>query len=187
MPASGWSAPAGPSRSSRTPRRCARRSSGRPSSGSATATRRSWRWPSARGDPGALALPARQSRQGHADGSGQLRQGADGPRNADPPMDAVLREIRGAADAGLRRAAVPRSSRPQGRRILQARLGGTAAADREFPSWDCRASWSPPASSARRRSACTSCPAAIARTSACSPARRSRPAACRRRRSIPVG
>src|SRR6478752_1967236 len=54
MPASGSNGPAGPSRQSRTPRRCAKRSSGRSNSGSGMAMRRHSKWPSVR------ALPARR-------------------------------------------------------------------------------------------------------------------------------
>src|SRR5439155_882841 len=51
-------------------------------------------------------------------------------RDADARMDGVLRKLCRAADAGLRRIAVPRSARLQGRGIVCTRLACAIAADR---------------------------------------------------------
>ena len=79
------------------------------------------------GDPGALAcLRGNRAKVHPFDLSKALTRRA----TLDARMAGVLRKICRAADAGVRRIAVPRSSRPQGRGILRARLACTIAADR---------------------------------------------------------
>ena len=79
------------------------------------------------GDPGALAcLRGNKAKVHPFDLSRALTRRA----TLDARMAGVLRKICRAADAGVRRIAVPRSSRPQGRRVLCARLACTIAADR---------------------------------------------------------
>ena len=79
------------------------------------------------GDPGALAcLRGNRAKVHPFDLSKALTRRAD----ADPRMAGVLRKLCRAADAGIRRIAVPRSARPQGRGVVCARLACAIAADR---------------------------------------------------------
>ena len=88
------------------------------------------------GDPGALAcLRGNRTKVFPFDGA---FQGPDAPIDVVARMAGVFREIPGAADAGVRRIAVPRSTRSQGRGILCPGLACPDAADRAFPSWACR-------------------------------------------------
>ena len=135
------------------------------------------------GDPGALAC-LRGNRAKVHPFDAALLEGADAARDADPRMAAVLREICRAADAGVRRIAVPRSARPQGRasfaRVWHAQMPQIAIPFMGLPGLTVSTGLV-----GRFRSACRSSPAAIARISALRPARRSRRAERRRRRSIP--
>ena len=79
------------------------------------------------GDPGALACLRGNRAKVHPF---DLSQDADAAPDADPRMAGVLRKICRAADAGIRRIAVPRSARPQGRGVVCARLACAIAADR---------------------------------------------------------
>ena len=82
------------------------------------------------GDPGALAcLNGNRAKVASFDGAGAV-QGLDPARDADPAMAGAVRDLRGAADSGLRRAAVPRPPRPQGRRLFRPGLACAVAADR---------------------------------------------------------
>ncbi len=82
------------------------------------------------GDPGALAcLRGNRSKGVSVRRAGAL-EGADAARDADPPMAGVVRDLCRAADAGVRRIAVSRSARPQGRRLLCPGLARPDAADR---------------------------------------------------------
>ena len=79
------------------------------------------------GDPGALAcLRGNRAKVHPFDLSKTLTRRVD----ADARMAGVFRKLCRAADAGIRRIAVPRSARPQGRGVVCARLACAIAADR---------------------------------------------------------
>ena len=82
------------------------------------------------GDPGALAcLRGNKTKVFPFDPF----EDPDAPIDVDPRMAGVFREIPGAADAGVGRIAVPRSTRSQGRGILCPGLARPDAADRHSP------------------------------------------------------
>ncbi len=100
---------------------------------------------------------------------------------------AVLRELCRAADAGIRRIAVPRSARPQGRGVVRAGLACAIAADRHSLHGASRANGLDRTGRARSRRRATGFRPLPRGSVPCSRARRSRPAERRRRRSIPPG
>ena len=135
------------------------------------------------GDPGALAC-LRGNRPKVFPFDALRLESADAARDADARMAAVLRELCRAADAGIRRTAVPRSSRPQGRGLLRAGMAGAAAADRHSLHGAARANGLHRTGRARSRRRSGGLRPLPRGSLPCSPARRSRPAERRRRRSI---
>ena len=137
------------------------------------------------GDPGALACLRGNRAKVFPFDAAAFSKALTRRATLDARMAAVPRDLCGAADAGLRRIAVPRRPRPARRRLLCAGVARAAAADRyslHGAAWanGFHRAWSDGFRSAFRWS-----PAAIARICACSRARRSKPAERRRRRSIP--
>ena len=133
------------------------------------------------GDPGALAcLRGNRAKVFPFDGPA-LSKALTRRLTLDPAMAGVVRDLRRAADAGLRRIAVSRSARPQGRRLLCPRLARPDGADRHSLHGPARANGLDRAGRAGSRSASRSSPAATARTFVSPRVKRSRPAERRRR------
>ena len=137
------------------------------------------------GDPGALACLRGNSSKVFPFDAAAFSKALVRRATLDARMAAVPGEISGRADAGVRRIAVSRPSRPQGRRLLCAGVAGAIAADRySLHATACanRVHGIGGAGSRRR-------PAGFRPLSRGSVpagrARRSKPAARRRRRSIP--
>ncbi len=133
------------------------------------------------GDPGALACLRGVGARVHPF---DLSQALTRRATLDARMVRLPRQISGAADAGLRRVAVPGSSRPQGRGVVRAGVARATAADRDPVHGPSGARRLHGAWSGGFRSACSWWLRVIARTSALPRARRSRPAARRRRQLI---
>jgi len=82
------------------------------------------------GDPGALACLRGNRAKVQPFDAARVLKDAGAAGDADARMAAVLRNLCRAADAGIRRTAIPRRPRPARRRLLCAGMAGADAADR---------------------------------------------------------
>ena len=89
------------------------------------------------GDPGALACLRGNQSQGVSVRCGRVLEGADAAGDADARMAAVLRDLCGAADAGVRRTAVSRSASTGATRPPSRGSGARSCRRLPFPSWGC--------------------------------------------------